>query len=100
VFPDQGEGQIGTMLIPNSVAIVRGAAHVEAARRLVDWILSEQTEALLAAAKSAQIPLRASVTPPLDPAIKRVGSFKALAWDPVATATALESTATEMGKTF
>lgn len=100
VFPDQGEGQVGTMLIPNSVAIVKGAKHVDAARKLVDWLLSEQTEALLAAAKSAQIPLRAAVTPPADPSIRRFGSFRSMVWDPAQTAEMLESTSTAMGKRF
>jgi iron(III) transport system substrate-binding protein len=100
VFPDQGEGQVGTMLIPNSVAIVRGAPHPEAAKRLVDWVLSTETEALLAAAKSAQIPLRADVTPPADASIKRYGSFRSMRWDPAATANALEDTARDMSKLF
>lgn len=100
VFPDQGEDQIGTMLIPNSVAIIKNGPHPEAARKLVDWILSEQTEALLAAAKSAQIPLRATVTPPAEPSIKPYGSFRSMAWDPVKTAIMLESTAAAMGKRF
>jgi iron(III) transport system substrate-binding protein len=100
VFPDQEPNQVGTMLIPNAVAIIAGAPRVDAAKKLVDWILSEQTEALLAAAKSAQIPLRASVTPPADTSIKRYGTFRAMNWDPAATATALESTATAMSKRF
>ena len=57
VFPDQGKDQIGTMLIPNSVSIVKGCPHPERARQLVDWILSEDVEAMLAAARSAQIPV-------------------------------------------
>lgn len=64
VFPDQGERGLGTMLIPNSVAMTAGAPHPEAARRFLDWVLREETEALLAAANSAQIPLRASVPGP------------------------------------
>jgi iron(III) transport system substrate-binding protein len=100
VFPDQGEGQIGTMLIPNSVAIVKDAKHPDAARKLVDWLLSEQTEAFLAAAKSAQIPLRAGVKPPGDASILPYGAFRSMAWDPVGTAEVLESTATALGKVF
>jgi len=100
VFPDQGEGQIGTMLIPNSVAIIAGAPHREAARRLVDWLLAESTEAALAKGMSAQIPLRPSVPPPAEASIEPVGSFKSMAWDPVETAKVLERTAAEMGKRF
>jgi iron(III) transport system substrate-binding protein len=100
VFPDQGEDQVGTMLIPNSVAVVKGAPHPEAARKLVDWLLSETTEASLAAAKSAQIPLRPAVAPPADPGIKRIDAFRMMAWDPEAAAAALESTLVAMNKRF
>lgn len=62
VYPDQGG--LGTMVIPNTVAILADAPHPKAARRLVDWILSEDVEAELAAGRSAQIPVRASVPHP------------------------------------
>jgi iron(III) transport system substrate-binding protein len=88
VFPDQGEGGVGTMLIPNSVAIIKGGPHPEAARRLVDFIVSEEVEALLAASESAQIPLRASVKGP--ERVLHVGQFKAMAWDPEEVAQDLE----------
>ena len=38
-------------VIPNSVSIIANGPHPENAKKLVDWILSESTEALLAAAK-------------------------------------------------
>jgi iron(III) transport system substrate-binding protein len=65
VYPDQeGEDAIGALIIPNTVAIMKHAPHLEAARRFVDWVLSEETEAALAAADSAQIPVRAHVPRP------------------------------------
>lgn len=64
VFPDQGDGGLGTLLIPNTVALVRGGPHPEAGKRLVDFILSEEVEGRLAAAKGGQIPLRPSVPRP------------------------------------
>ncbi|MCA8942314.1 MAG: extracellular solute-binding protein [Planctomycetes bacterium] len=100
VFPDQGEGHMGTMLIPNSIAIVAGGPHPDAAKKLVDWVLSERTEALLAAAKSAQIPVRASVKGPTDPTILSIGAFHALDWDPEATARQLEPTSREFSARF
>ncbi len=90
VFPDQGEGEIGTMLIPNSVAMVKGAPHPEAAKQLIDYIVSEQVEELLAAAKSAQIPVRASVKGPQEKSIKTVGQFREMDWDVAATAAVLD----------
>ena len=46
-----------SILIPNTVAIVKGTTRLERAQRLVDFLLSEQTELELAASKARQIPL-------------------------------------------
>ncbi len=62
IYPDQ-EG-VGTMVIPNTVAILKGAPHLSAAKRLVDFILSPAVEEQLAAGRSAQIPVRDSVARP------------------------------------
>jgi iron(III) transport system substrate-binding protein len=64
VYPDQGDGQVGTLVIPNSVAMIEGAPHPEAARKLIDFILSREVEEKLAFADSAQIPLRPGVKKP------------------------------------
>jgi iron(III) transport system substrate-binding protein len=61
VYPDQGQGGMGTLFIPNTVAIIAGAAHSQSARRLVDYVLSPEVEAKLATGPSAQIPLGANV---------------------------------------
>ena len=45
VYPDQGADGLGTLLIPNTLAIVRGWPHPAAARRLVDYLLSPEVEA-------------------------------------------------------
>ena len=47
----------GTIAIPNTVAIIRRAKHGKDARKLVDFLLSEETELALARSKSRQIPL-------------------------------------------
>jgi iron(III) transport system substrate-binding protein len=64
VYPDQGEGEIGTLLIPNSVAMIQNAPHESAAKKLIDFILREETERTLAYARSAQIPVRNHVERP------------------------------------
>jgi iron(III) transport system substrate-binding protein len=46
-----------TLCIPNSVAMIRGTRHQFAAQRLVDYLLSEETETALAHSASRQIPL-------------------------------------------
>ncbi|HEB53597.1 MAG TPA: extracellular solute-binding protein [bacterium] len=81
VFPDQRQGEIGTMLIPNSVALIAGGPDQEHGKRLIDRILARDTEALLAAAESAQIPLRDGIPGPRDPSIKKVSEFRQMDWD-------------------
>jgi len=46
-----------TICMPNSVAIIRGTPRPAAARRLVDFLLSAETELALARSGSRQIPL-------------------------------------------
>jgi iron(III) transport system substrate-binding protein len=53
--PDSGGG---TLLIPNTVARVRGAPHPEAAARLIDFLLSEEVERMLAESVSHNVPIR------------------------------------------
>jgi len=62
VYPDRGG--VGTLLIPNTVCILKGAPHTDAARRFVDWVLRPEIEAELAQSRAAQIPVRASVPRP------------------------------------
>jgi len=46
-----------TICLPNTVAIIAGCRHPEAAQRFIDFVLSEETELLLAAASGRQIPV-------------------------------------------
>lgn len=57
VYPDQGDDQPGTLFIPNTLAIIRGCPHPDAARKLVDHLLTPAVEKRLAEGASAQIPL-------------------------------------------
>jgi iron(III) transport system substrate-binding protein len=65
VYPDQQPDGLGALFIPNSVAILRGCPHPEAARRFVDFVLGAQVETELAQGRSAQIPLNSQVDIPL-----------------------------------
>jgi len=62
IFPDKKD--FGTLLIPNTVAMINECPHPEAAKKLIDFILSKETEAALAASSSVQIPVRKSVPGP------------------------------------
>jgi iron(III) transport system substrate-binding protein len=61
VFPDQGEEQIGTLFIPNTLALIKGGPHPQHARRLVDYLLRPEVEARLAQGASAQFPVNPAV---------------------------------------
>ncbi len=65
VYPDQEEDGIGCFIVPNAVMLIEGAPHPEAARELIDYLLSRKTERKLAFDDCAQIPLHPGVqTPP------------------------------------
>jgi iron(III) transport system substrate-binding protein len=102
VYPDQGEGQLGTLFIPNTLAIVKGCPHPEAARKLVDYLLQPAVEKQLAEGPSGQIPLNPQVdadvrveTPQTVRAMQVDWPAAADAWDDAATYIREEFTAAE-----
>lgn len=74
VYPDQGPGRPGTMVMPNTLALVKGRAHAAAAERLLGWLATPALEASLAAGASAQMPVRDGVPVPADGHVKRPGT--------------------------
>ena len=48
-----------TICLPNSVAMIANCPHPENAKRLIDFLLSEETELQLAKSRARQIPLGA-----------------------------------------
>ncbi len=74
IYPDQ-DG-IGTLLIPGTVAIVKGAPHLSEARKLVDYLLGPDVESMLAFSKARQMPLRKGVKRPDD--VPEYDSFNAI----------------------
>jgi iron(III) transport system substrate-binding protein len=80
VYPDQAEGKPGTVVIPNTVALVRGGPNPKAAERLLRWIVSKETEARMAASSIASIPVREDVAAPAH--VRRPGKdFRAASVD-------------------
>jgi len=55
------QGGAGALAIPNTVALVKGAGNEAAAGELIEFLLSEQVERLLAASESHNIPIRPAV---------------------------------------
>lgn len=50
-----------TLVLPNTVAIVKGAPNLDGAKKLVDYLLSPEVEAKLAQGPAGQIPLNPDV---------------------------------------
>lgn len=56
-----GESSTGTLLIPNTVARIRGGPNPDAAAELIDFLLSAEVERILAESDSHNIPVRDEV---------------------------------------
>ena len=82
VYPDQ-DG-IGTLFIPNTVALIRGGPNPKAGRLLLDYLLSPRVEGRLAQGRSAQIPLNPQVQ--VRPPVETPSTVKAMAVDFAAAA--------------
>jgi iron(III) transport system substrate-binding protein len=69
VIPDQGEGGFGTLLVPNTVALIAGGPHPSEARALIDFLLRPETENQLVLSGWCHFPLRKTSVRPecLDP---------------------------------
>lgn len=64
IFPDAdapADSDRGTLFIPNTVALIKGAPNPEGARKLIDYLLSAEVEEKLAKGPSRQIPLNPKV---------------------------------------
>lgn len=84
VFPDSdrpaGE-RMGTLFIPNTVAVIKGAPNGAGGRQLVDFLLSPEVEKTLAESASHQIPLNPNVKAKLPEALEPARKAKAMEVD-------------------
>lgn len=98
VYPDGGADGLGTLLVPNTIELVKGAPHETNAKRFIDWVLRPEIERELAFSRSAQIPVRAEVERP--PSMAAPGAFKAMAVDFAKVGAEMESRADRLKKLF
>lgn len=63
VYPDSTPDGMGTLFLPNTLALVKGAPHSAEAVQLISFLLSAEVEEKLASGPSAQIPLNPSARP-------------------------------------
>ena len=76
VFPDQGADGIGCFIVPNAAVLIAGSPHPDAGKKLIDFLLSKETERKLAASDAAQIPLHPGVSAP--PELQSIESIKVM----------------------
>jgi iron(III) transport system substrate-binding protein len=76
VYPDQGVDEVGCLIVPNAAVLIASAPHPEAGKKLIDYLLSNDTEQKLALSDAAQIPLHPGAAPP--PQLKSIESIKVM----------------------
>lgn len=64
LLPDQEQGGLGVLVIPNSVALIKGGPNPKAGKALIDFLLSPEVEQRLSEMRSIQVPLNPAVKPP------------------------------------
>ncbi len=74
IFPDRET--MGTLLIPNTVAMIKQCPHPEEAAKVIDYLLSHEVERMLAFSEAANIPVRDSVARPDN--VPELSSVKAM----------------------
>jgi len=74
VYPDQDT--FGTLVVPSTVCLIRGASHPAAARRLIEYLAGADVERRLASGRAGFIPLRAAT--PAGRAIDQLGRPRAM----------------------
>ena len=58
IFPDQGAGERGTLIVPNTVALIAGGPNSENGQALIDYLLSLETAEELIASDWSHVTLR------------------------------------------
>jgi iron(III) transport system substrate-binding protein len=58
VVPDQRAGEIGTLVIPDTIALINGAPHPDEGKVFIDYLLSRDTESSLVRSGWIQVPSR------------------------------------------
>jgi iron(III) transport system substrate-binding protein len=84
VFPDRDRpagDRMGTLFIPNTLAILKGSPNAAGARKLVDFLLSPEVETRLSASASHQIPLNPQARSELPKEIETPRTVKVMAVD-------------------
>ncbi|MEX2093084.1 MAG: extracellular solute-binding protein, partial [Pirellulales bacterium] len=98
VYPDQADGELGTLFLPSTVALVKDSPHDEPAEQLLNYLLSPEVAHRLADGQSALIPLEIGVT--ASDRVKPPAEVHAMPADFPAAAEHWETTATILQAEF
>ena len=75
LYPDKNG--IGTLLIPNTVALIQDGPNPEQGKKFIDYLLSKEVESRLSFSESANMPVRDGVeTPPHVPAYSSIKAME------------------------
>lgn len=88
VYPDQEAGGLGCFIVPNAVLLIKGAPHSRNGKRLIDYLLSRETERKLAYSDAGQIPLHPDVETP--PGVRRLATLNVMKVDYAAVAAKMQ----------
>jgi iron(III) transport system substrate-binding protein len=103
LYPDgdaPADSGLGTLFIPNTLAILKDSPNSQGARRLVDYLLSAETEKRLAESDSHQVPLNPEVQATLPPQIQTPKMVRVLPVDFGKAADLWEETQTFVRREF
>lgn len=89
VYPDQEEGGLGCLIVPNAVLLIKGGPHPRAGKALIDYLLSSDTERKLAYSDAAQVPLHPGVDTPVD--VRRLETLQVMQVDYAAVAARMQA---------
>lgn len=70
-----------TIVIPNTVSLIRGCRHPSPAKKLIDFLLSAETELTLANSKSRQTPLGPVDSAQLPPDVRKLAAYVGQGYD-------------------
>lgn len=98
VYPDQEEGGLGALVIPNTAAPVVRGPHPDAARQFLDFLASAEAETLLAAPPARHLPANPAVKVAAD--AKPLSEIRAMKVDWDKAAAELESQGAGLEKIF
>ena len=89
IYPDQEQSGLGCFIVPNAVLLIQRGPHTEAGKKLIDYLVSRETEKKLAYSDAAQIPLHPGVETP--PGLRRLETLKVMKEDYAAVAAKMQA---------